>query len=46
MRGVVLADQPKSLDWQAREAEYIDHLPRDTMSEIVAKIRVLVENEA
>lgn len=46
VRGVVLADQPKSLDWQAREAEYIDHLPRDTMSEIVAKIRVLVEDEA
>jgi mRNA interferase MazF len=46
VRGVVLADQLKSLDWQAREAEYIDHVPRDTMSEIVAKIRVLVEDEA
>ena len=45
VRGVVLADQLKSLDWQAREAEYIDGVPRSTMSEVIAKIRVLVEDD-
>jgi mRNA interferase MazF len=46
VQGVVLADQLKSLDWQAREAEYIDHLPQDTMVEVVAKIQALLEDDA
>ena len=45
VRGVVLTDQLKSLDWQAREAEYIHHVPRNIMSEVVAKIRILVEDD-
>ena len=45
VRGVVLADQLKSLDWQAREVEYIHCVPRSTMSEVIAKIRVLVEDD-
>jgi mRNA interferase MazF len=46
VQGVVLADQLKSLDWQAREAEYIDHVPQDTMVEVVAKIQALLEDDA
>jgi mRNA interferase MazF len=46
VRGVVLADQLRSLDWQARDAEYIGHVSGDTMSEVAAKIRVLIEDDA
>jgi len=40
--GVVLADQVKSLDWQAREAEFISALPPATVSEILQRISVLL----
>ena len=40
--GVVLADQVKSLDWQAREAEFICALPSATVSEILQRIGVLL----
>ena len=40
--GVVLADQVKSLDWQARQAEFICALPSATVSEILQKISVLL----
>jgi mRNA interferase MazF len=44
--GVVLADQLKSLDWRARGAEYIGKVPSNVMSEIVDRIRVLLEDTA
>lgn len=40
--GVILADQAKSLDWQARGAEFICALPPATVSEILQKIGVLL----
>lgn len=40
--GVILADQVKSLDWQAREAEFVCELPAVTVSEILQKLGVLV----
>jgi len=40
--GAVLADQVKSLDWQAREAEFICALPPGTVSETLQKIGVLL----
>jgi mRNA interferase MazF len=40
--GVVLADQVKSLDWQARGAEFICALPSATVSEILQRIGVLL----
>lgn len=40
--GVVLADQVKSLDWRAREAEFICTLPPSTVSEILQKVGVLL----
>lgn len=46
VRGVILADQLKSLDWQARQAEFIGRVPQNTMSEVISKIRVLIEDDA
>jgi len=43
VRGVVLADQIKSLDWQTRRAERVESVPRDVVDDAVAKIRVLIE---
>lgn len=40
--GAVLADQVKSLDWRARQAEFICALPSATVSEILAKLGVLL----
>lgn len=40
--GVVLADQVKSLDWQARDAEFACTLPSATVREILQRIGVLL----
>jgi len=40
--GAILADQVKSLDWQARQVEFICALPPPTISEILQKIGVLL----
>jgi len=40
--GVILADQIKSLDWRARNAEFICSLPENTVNELLAKALVLV----
>lgn len=40
--GVVLADQVKSLDWQARDAEFVCALPSATVREILQRIGVLL----
>ncbi len=40
--GVVLADQIKSLDWRARQAEFICEAPAETVAEILAKIQTLI----
>jgi mRNA interferase MazF len=42
--GVVLADQVKSLDWQARQAELICALPAETVAEVLAKLTTLLSN--
>lgn len=42
VNGVILADQVKSLDWRAREAEFICALPAATVGEILQKIDVLL----
>jgi mRNA interferase MazF len=41
--GVVLSDQVKSLDWRARQAEFICQLPAATMAEVLAKTQALLE---
>lgn len=42
VRGVILSDQLKSLDWHAREAEFIAVLPADKLMEVLRKASVLV----
>lgn len=40
--GAILADQVRSLDWRARQAEWICALPAETMNEVLQKVSVLV----
>ena len=40
--GVILADQIKSLDFAARDTEFIFHLPDGIVDELLGKIRTLV----
>ena len=40
--GVVLADNVKNLDWQARRAEFIYRLPAQVIEDIIAKLAVLI----
>lgn len=41
-RGVVLADQVKSLDWRARKAEFIERAPSAATTEVLGKLGTLV----
>ncbi|MBN1191512.1 MAG: endoribonuclease MazF [Dehalococcoidales bacterium] len=40
--GAILTDQVKSLDWRARSAELICHLPEKTISEVLRKLNTLL----
>jgi mRNA interferase MazF len=40
--GVVLADQVKSLDWRARNAERMCALPAEVVAEVLGKLNVLL----
>ncbi len=40
--GVVLADQIKSLDWRARQAQFVCKAPVEVMVDVIAKIQVLI----
>lgn len=40
--GVALSDQVKSLDWRARQAQFICKLPKDTVAEILAKLQTIL----
>ena len=42
IHGVVLADHLKSVDWQARRAEYICEAPSVVLREVTAKVRPLL----
>jgi mRNA interferase MazF len=41
--GVILADQPATLDWRARRAEFIDHAPDGIFQKVMTKFLNLVE---
>ncbi|BAF58934.1 MAG: endoribonuclease MazF [Pelotomaculum sp.] len=43
--GVVLADQVKSLDWQARRAQFACKAPVEAVEDVVMKILVLISPE-
>jgi mRNA interferase MazF len=40
--GVILSDQVKSLDWRARQADFITALPDDVVADVLAKLRTLL----
>jgi mRNA interferase MazF len=40
--GVALADQVTSLDWRARNAEVVGHLPTTAFREVLTKLNVLL----
>lgn len=42
--GAILADQLKSLDWRARQAELVAQLPPQTTEEVLQKLLVLLED--
>jgi mRNA interferase MazF len=42
LRGVVLADQLKSIDWRARQAQFADQCPKNILSEVLARIAPLL----
>jgi mRNA interferase MazF len=40
--GAILSDQVKSLDWHARNAEFVCTLPTETISEVLQKLVTLL----
>ena len=42
VEGVILSDQAKSLDWNAREAEFVCRLPTETVHEALLKLATLL----
>lgn len=41
--GAVLSDQVRSLDWRAREAELVCHLPEAITTEVMLKLGALLQ---
>src|SRR5947209_4567028 len=42
LKGAILSDQLKSLDWRARKAELLCRIPDDVMGEVLARIGALL----
>ena len=42
VKGVILADQIRNLDWRARKAEFITHIPQNILEEVSEKISALL----
>ncbi|MBL8981706.1 MAG: endoribonuclease MazF [Gemmatimonadetes bacterium] len=42
LRGAVLADQVKSLDWRMRRARRFGRVPADLMEQVIVRIEVLL----
>ena len=40
--GVILSDQVKSLDWKARQAEFVSRLPEEALNEVLQKLATLI----
>ena len=43
INGCVLSDQVKSLDWTARNIEFIEKIDEDKMNDVISNILVLIE---
>ena len=44
VNGVILSDQIKSLDWKARNAEFVCKLPAVTVDEVLQKLNTLLRH--
>lgn len=42
VKGVILSDQVKNLDWRERRAEFICKLSEDKLSEVLCKLMTLI----
>jgi mRNA interferase MazF len=42
-RGVILAFQVKTIDWQKQQVKYIESLPAETMDEVTARLQTLID---
>ena len=42
VRGVILADQIRNLDWSVRKASFIAKVPENTLKEVLEKIQLLL----
>ena len=42
VNGAILSDQVKSLDWKARDAEFVCKLPTATIDEVLQKLHTLL----
>ncbi|HEX5725851.1 MAG TPA: endoribonuclease MazF [Longimicrobiaceae bacterium] len=40
--GVILSDQVKSLDWRARQADFLDRVPPSVLGEVLQKLGTLI----
>jgi mRNA interferase MazF len=45
VKGSILSDQVKSLDWQARKAEFCCKLPPEDFDEVVKKLNALIREQ-
>jgi len=43
IKGVILCDQMRSLDWKARKALYITKISPETWEDVIAKFSTLIE---
>ena len=43
IKGVILSDQIKSLDWKERKAKLICKLPKRNFKEVIGKIKTLID---
>lgn len=42
VKGAILSDQVKSLDWKARKAKFMCKLPTETFNEVIKKLSTLI----
>jgi mRNA interferase MazF len=45
IKGAVLADQVKNLDWKARKAKFSCKLPPESFNEVVKKLGTLIPGQ-
>ena len=44
-KGVVLSDQVRTIDWEARKVKYVGEAPHDVVTEVCYKIELLIKGE-